>query len=176
MKKLTREEINEMLTQYNSNLARSMYLEAELVNLRHVLAVAEREAIATEAVKTQQYTGMPHGSGVSDPTAQIGSKYADGYQPDYIKDLRADICALDDERAHKSYAVKCVQSWILALGPFERYIVEHQIIGGEPWEMVAAGYEKSYSVSASRSSLRRRKKSALGRIYGIVGIRDQNRA
>lgn len=176
MQRLTREEINDMLTQYNSNLARSMYLEAELVKLRRILAIAENEAMSTEAVCVQQYTGMPHGSGVSDPTAQIGGKYADGYQPDYITELQADVRSMEDEHARKSYAVRCVQSWLLALGPLERYIVEHQMIGGEPWEMVAAGYEKSYSVSASRSSLRRRKKSALGRIYGIVGIRDQNRA
>jgi hypothetical protein len=164
MQQYTRDEILETLAAHNECRARHALLRQELGKLKHILAVEEAGAIETDALKAQHITDMPRGGGLSDPTARIACKYADGYMPKPIQELREDVREMEAQCMAAGQAVWLVDSWVMTLDFRERFAIEKQAIDGMTWREVIAEYERLYGVFLGKRTWVRAKSDALDKI------------
>lgn len=163
---MTKTEVLEMLEGYRCAVGRCGHLEVEITELIKYIQVAlNNRAEDAAAPHAQQISGMPRGSGVGNPTEQIGIMLASKHVPDYIRNMEAHLKELQTERDECARTVSYVEKWLAGLTEKEHWIVSHKIIDGDPWRVCIRDYEKQYGEAVSKDTLRRMRRQALSAIY-----------
>lgn len=168
---MTKADVIQMIESYRNDAARCGHLEVEIAQqgeyLRQAMANRAEDAAGPQA---QQITGMPHGTGVSNPTERIGVALASGYLPDYVRNIEAKLDALKREYDSIRYNVQYVQSWLSGLLDNERFIIQHQMIDRWPWPNVVEAYNAQFGIPLSKDTLRRVKARALNSIFRAAHV------
>lgn len=106
----------------------------ELRRYREIMKKIENlEAERQTVIKLVKYPdGLPHGSGVGDPTAEAGAKLAD-----LAAEISDTIDLLRDERSR-------IEAVISRLPEREYNLMHNRYILGQTWEQVAVNMNYSY--------------------------------
>lgn len=164
---MTPETVDKMLAEYNRCVARHDHILAELDMAKRQIEESMRTAMTDEALTGIQYDGMPHGSGVSNPTESIVVKYLSGYVPRYIKEMQIDAEKLRDELEEANTVILYVGAWMKALNERESFVVKAHVMDHRFWADILIEYQSRWGVF-SKEGLRRLKKRALDKIYDIA--------
>ena len=162
------EIVNEMLSEYLVRSARCEFLECELKMLRGLLEEAKDDMVNDEVSLSQQLTGMPHGTMISDPTGRLGIKIACGYESWRVKDIKAEIENRQSEYESLKYSVSFVQAWLKCLTDKERLLVELKHIQKLSWDEIINKYQREYGQRYGRSGMKIQVAKALEKIYKIA--------
>lgn len=163
---MTKTEVLEMLEGYRCAVGRCGHLEVEIKEtIKYIQDAMNNRAEDAAAPHAQQISGMPRGSGVGNPTEQIGIMLASKYVPDYIRNMEAHLKELQAEHDERARTVSYVEKWLEGLTEKEHWIISHKIIDGDPWRVCLHDYEKQYGEAVSKDTLRRMKRLALGSIF-----------
>ena len=165
---MQRETVDEMLTKYKEYAARVAYLDEMIRQTEHLCESLHHNVIENTVSITQVITDMPRGTTTGDPTGKLGALLADGYTPDYIKQVENDLMSMKIELRSKETVVICVNAWLLGLNPREKFVIEHKIIAGMYWREMVPLYKNEFGEDYSRQGLKRIKKYAMEKIYRIA--------
>lgn len=158
-----------LFSKYRNNVSRYKVISVTLNRLNSDLHKALSEMVEEMAsIQAQQITGMPHGSGISNPTERVALELAEGRETEEVKSLRLKIEQLNNERTELEYNIQYVEAWLAGLTERERLIIEASCIDGESWYNVMRRYQQVYGIEISKSTIRRMKATALGKIYSII--------
>lgn len=175
MQVYSRSEIDAMLTGYRENLARRVHLSEEVKELKRVLdSLTEDSLIDTEVARSQSYENadMPHGGQIGDPTARLGMKFAEGYKPEYYKQLADEYQKKLTGLMRVERAINLVEGWLLILNDKERLVVECRVMEAQTWPDTASRFKGVFGFDVSKSSLKRHKMRGMEKIYRIVEACD----
>lgn len=160
--------VDKMIGNYREYIARCAYLEHDIKEAERLL-VDLRNSIVEDSVNiTVNFSDMPHGQGISDPTGRLGLMLASGYETDYVKQLEQDINARKMELREKIPTVSFVTAWIRALDNKERLIIQEKVIGGLSWRQMVFSFQKCFGDIYSQQGLKRIKGTAMQKIYTIA--------
>lgn len=165
---MTHETVVHMIEAYKQNVGRVEHLE----NLVGVYGLQLKRMEGHEADMlaggAQVITGMPHGSTTGDPTSRMGLMLADGYVPEMMADLIAELEAARAELREKRPSVVFVNAWLKGLTDKERWMIEGKMISGKSWEEMRAEHVRRYLVQCSKATLKRLKVTALEKIFEMA--------
>lgn len=162
------EQVDEMLKSYRECVGRCGHLKSEIDETEKLIAELSATALADASVRAQQYTGMPHGSGVSNPTEQVACMFADGYMPEEIKRLQKELADMKREFRERYPTVHFVEAWMQGLTEKERWIIEQQVIDGVTWRDIMTRCRLKFGIEYTKDGLKRIKARALEKIYKIA--------
>ena len=163
------DEVDAMLSSHLETLGRYHHLEQAVKGLEKRFNAIRSAALANEAGPGgQKLDGMPHASGVGNPTARVACKFADGEYPDYVKPFKAE---LDRALVQKDAAENCIRyvdAWMGGLNGMESWVVKNKVIDGLPWQETVRKYAVDFGVSCSKDRLKRIQDRALDKIYRMA--------
>lgn len=162
------DQVDECLTHYKEYSARCAFLECEIRELKSLAERLRSTAIEDAVTITQVLTDMPHGTCLSCPTERIAVKFADGYTPDYIREIEHEIRKRENEYRSKFPTVVFVEAWLKVLNRRERFIVENKTIGGMFWRELAIEYKKEFGEEYSRQGLKKIRDRAIAKIHKVA--------
>ena len=162
------ETVDQCLANYKEYTARCTFLEHEIHELRFLVEQLRSTAIEDAVTITQVMNGMPHGTGISDPTGRLGSKFADGYVPAYIDDIEKEIKEREQEYRFKYPTIVFVDAWLKVLNRRERFVVEHKTIGGMFWRELVVEYKNEFGEEYSRQGLKKIRDRAIVKIHKVA--------
>lgn len=161
-------EVDKLLGEYRTNKARLAELELRNIERRARLASAQEKALEGDAIRAQQYTGMPHGNAVGRPVEDLALHYVDGYVPQIIRDERSDIEAEQREIDCLRMRVKRVDVWLWCLDIRARYVISAQMIEGHTWQRLEDGSSAVFGYHMTAGGLRKIKRRAMETIYAVA--------
>ena len=162
------EEVRKCLLNYRDYSARVAYLEAEIGRLRMIKESYERTIVEDNVSVTQKLSAPPHGSGVGDPVGILAQRLADGFKPEYIAEIQQEIADKEIEHMVKKMLVSYVDSWLIALNPRERFVIEKQYIGGMFWRETVYEFKERFGEFYTKQGLQKLRARALNKIYEIA--------
>lgn len=165
---MTPEAVDKMLAQYVKAKARCEYLIGYIEKRKEDVRSARATMRADAANGVQVLTGMPHGSGTSDPTGRFGMMFADGWEPEGIREIVEEIQELEKELALKMVTVQLTQSILSVLTDKEVMIVDGKDFQGLSWRELGAKYKAMFDVDVSRETLRRLYRTAKRKLYEVA--------
>lgn len=166
---MTRECVDDLFRSYRFDVGRCGYLETEINRLtKEISRMMDSLAEDASAIRPQQISDMPHGSGVGNPTERIALMLASGWVSDEIKAMQNELAVLQREHDVRSLGTRYVESWLSGLTVRERWILTHQVIDGEYWKEVIAKFKDDFGEDISKDSLKRLKQRALGKVYTMA--------
>ena len=166
---MTHEKVDEMLKAYRFEVGRCGHLEIEISQLQKALDRSLKCLTEDAAsIKSQQLSDMPKGTTVGSPTERIAIMLASGWLPEDIRKMQGELASLKDEYAQRYFTVLFVSSWLNGLTERERWIIEHQVIGGEYWKEVIGKFRIEFNEDTSKDSLKRLKQRALDKVYRMA--------
>lgn len=166
---MRRESVDEMLRNYREYSARCLYLECCIKDTEGKLNRIRASALPDAISITQHYSDMPgRKGGTSDPTATVATRFADGYKPEDVQELEAELASMRGELRDKTPTVVFSEIWLDALNDKERFVVEKQAMDGLFWREVATAFCEKFGARYSSISLKRIRRGALEKIYKIA--------
>lgn len=166
---MTPERVKELLEKYQSNRARLKHLHVEIAELQRAIEHEQRHALGDQAIRAQQYSGMPHTNAVNKAVEDAAIRFADGYQTPLVKQWRQDLDALQQEAVTLETAVGYVDVWLEALSDHERMVMlNHHPIGTMSWRELSAASPRLFGYFVSESGLRKIKERATAKINRIA--------
>ena len=163
------ERIDSLLTNYKPNKARLAHLRREADELRRSIQSEQLHAVETDAIRAQQYSGMPHTGAINRAMEDTALRYADGYQSPILRDWSRDLAAMEQEITSLEYAVGYVGEWLDALDDEERVVlISHTPIGPMSWRELAFASKRLLGYELSQSGLRKIGESAKRKIYDMA--------
>lgn len=162
---MTRDKVDALLKAYRMDVGRCGHLKAEIGQLEKDIkrASASMDEDLT-SIKSQQMTGMPHGSDVGNPTERLGMMLASGWVSNDVRELEKELADKQQEYEQRYFTVVFVTAWLEGLSERERWIVEHQVIDGEFWREVISKFGREFE-EASKDTLKRLRQRAMEKIY-----------
>lgn len=169
----TKAKVDDALKTYMGDKARAEHLSLEIAELERRIKTAVSNLAEDEAgPRAQRITDMPHGTGVGNPTEELGIKLASGWLPPEVKEMQGELKSFQFEYSDLMLKVRFVDAWMGALSERERWMVEHQCMRNEFWRDVLCDYEKTFGGYATKETLKRLRANAFKQIYGIAGIKN----
>ena len=165
---MTHETVIQMIEAYRLNVGRVEHLENLVSVYSASLKRMEGNKADMMAGGAQVISGMPHGSTTGDPTSRMGLMLADGYVPEIMADLIAELEAANAELQEKRPAVVFVWAWLKGLTDKECWMIEGKMISGKSWEEMRAEHVRQYHVQCSKATLKRLKATALDKIFEMA--------
>lgn len=162
------ESVDQCLANYREYTARCTFLEHEIHELQALVERLKRTTVEDAVSITQVMNGMPRGTDISDPTGRIGTKFADGYVPDYIREIEEEIRQRESEYRFKLPAIVFVDAWLKVLNKRERFVIENKTIGGMFWRELAVAYKEEFGEEYSRQGLKKIRDRAIVKIYKVA--------
>ena len=159
---MTKQIVMQHLKAYRSALGRCAHLRVEIEQIK-----AAREGTRTDMIDAMNFgpkgePGMPHGTGVADPTPRIADALVmDGHVGNMDARIRSAQIAL----GHTMTTVKFVEGWLRCLNAREKFVFKRQVIDEIPWRIIADDYRAAYGEHASKDTLKRIRDRALDKIY-----------
>ena len=160
--------VDEMLSKYRLCLGKSEHLRIEINILRKRVENLRDTAMTDTALTGLQYTGMPHGSGVSDVTGRVAVRFADGYKPQYVLENEQDLRNLEEEKSAADAVILFVGGWLNALNERERFVIEQKDCNGQTWAKVTDEFCKQFGMAYSKEGIKRIHDKAKRKIYLIA--------
>lgn len=161
-------DLDERLKKYRANKARLAYLEAEEITLRRWLTICESQSVNDRISLSQAITGMPHGSGIGDPTGRLATDIASGKVSEFVNQVLDDLNSLNAQKGVLYLSVRSVEVVLEALGDREREVLTLKIIDDRDWKDTAIQMNSMHNNSYSIRSLQRLLDRALEKAYEIV--------
>ena len=112
---------------------------------------------------------MPHGNGVSDPTARFALLSAQGWLSEDAKQVKGEIERCEAEYKEKMMAVSIVDMVMGVLTEKERYVIEAKCFEEMTWAEVEERFEKNHEHHLSIATLKRTFRSAKLKMFAIAG-------
>ena len=162
------QNLMEILKNYRPLRARCAYLQSQLEMLERFLRICEGEMIEDQVTMSQAITGMPHGSGVGDPTARLAMDIASGKVTEFVKQIWQEIEQTREELDRTSPDVRTVEIVLEALNERERILLEMKMIDEYSWAEILGTMKRKYSNSYSKRSLQRLLDRAIDKACEIV--------
>ena len=162
------EIVSEALSMHLERLARCEFLENEVKILREMLEVAEREMVDDAVSLSQELTGMPHGTSISDPTGKLGLKLACGFESWNVKQIREEIERLQGEYNTLRYWVAFVRAWLKCLTDKERMLIELKYIQKLSWDEIINAYQRAYGQKYGKSGMKVLVQKSIEKVYKIA--------
>ena len=162
------EQVNEKLENYRASRARLEHLKMEAEELLRQIQIEAANAAANEAIRCQQYTGMPHPSGVNRSVEDAAIRYADGYSGQLARQWENERAEMLREVGVLERSVRYVDTWLSALEEKERVVVTNHIIDKVSWNELSAMSRSLFGYHMSVSGLRSIGREALRKIYDIA--------
>ena len=162
------QRFDEILKKYRSMKARYAYLQTQLVMLERYLAICRGEMIDDKVSMSQAITGMPHGSGVVDPTSRLAIDIASGEVTVFVKQIQEDIERTSQEIQKIEPDIKIIEIVLEAMSERELAVMEMKMIDDLSWSKVLDEMNKRYNNSYSKRSLQRLLDRAVGKAYEII--------
>lgn len=166
---MTPEKVDELMGVYLEHSARCKFLEGEIELLNGMLQQAKDEMVEDSVTMSQAMTGMPHGSGTSDPTALLGMRFAGGEVTWRVSQIEEELKKLQQELKQKRWTVVFVDAWMACLNERERLLVDHKILRKETWTEISASYAERYNIIPSKNGMRNIIRFAMDKIYTVAG-------
>ena len=162
---MQREVVEKTLCQYRHNKGRCEFLAVEIDKLEYEIKLGMANIVADEAaIGAQVISDMPHGTKIGNPTEETGIRLADGWVPQYIKDMREEVAKLRDEQHQLMISVNFVDAWLRGLSEREAWIIKVTYIDNESWERIASMHKKEFDSELTAKTLRKHKKAAFEKI------------
>ena len=162
------EQINEALSSYLERVARCEYLENEIKLLHEILEHEEKIMVNDSVSLSQELTGMPHGTSISDPTGKLGLKLACGFESWSVKQIKEEIKKLTDEYNNQKYWVAFVVAWLKCLTEKEKMLIELKYIQKLSWDEIISRYQRAYGQKYGKSGIKVLVQKSIEKIYGIA--------
>lgn len=162
------EVINEALSMYLERVARREFLDNEIKLLRDMLEAAVTEMVDDEVSLSQELTGMPHGTAISDPTGKLGLRLACGFESWSVMQIREELKKLQDEYYTLTHWVAFVDAWMKCLTEKERLLVELKYIQKLSWDEIISNYQRKYGQRYGRSGMKIQVAKAMEKVYKIA--------
>lgn len=165
---MTLAEIEAKIRGYNEARGRRAYLDAQIIlKSRELERLLANLAVYEAGPAAQVITGMPHGTRLSDPTAETAMRLAEGPEPPEVRALRNEIAKLEDQRAAADADVCLVDAMLIALTEPERYVITHQLIDAQYWAQVVDEWESESGQQSTKAILKRLKSKALEKLQRV---------
>ena len=165
---VTLAEIEAKIRGYNEARGRRAYLDAQIIlKSRELERLLANLAVYEAGPAAQVITGMPHGTRLSDPTAETALRLAEGHEPPEVKALKREIAKLEDQRAAADADVCLVDAMLIALTEPERYVITHQLIDAQYWSQVVDAWEGESRQPSTKAILKRLKSKALEKLQRV---------
>lgn len=162
------ETVQEMLRSYRQNIGRRDYLAVRIKQMENHIANMTREITESEAIKAQQYSDMPHGSTVGDPTSSLAIRLASGVINDDISAIHKELARLNREHRGVSLSISCVDAWLNGLNPREEWVIRKHVIDDLCWRMVLPAYKREFGEEYSKHTLQKLKSHAMSKIVAMA--------
>lgn len=162
------QRLNEVLKNYRSKKARYAYLQETIKTLERWTAICRGEMINDMISLSQAITGMPHGSGVGDPTGRLGLDIASGDVSPFVKQVEKELINARKEMDCIRTDIKTVEIVLKSLGDREREVLVLKIIDDRDWQDTVEQMNGLHNNSYSKRSLQRLLERALDKAYEIV--------
>lgn len=162
------QRLNEVLKNYRSRKARYTYLQETVKTIERWLAICKGEMINDMVSLSQALSGMPHGSGVGDPTGRLGLDIASGEVSPFVKQAEKELKEIEGEIQSIGYEIKVCETIFEALGDREREVMILKIVDDRDWKYTLAQMNDMHNNSYSKRSLQRLLERALDKAYEIV--------
>lgn len=166
---MDRADVQSLIKNYNINCGRAAHIQIQTAELSARLSLLQSRLVYDETGPgAQNITGMPHGTAISDPTAEVAVRLASGYETDEMKSIRAKITALNDEFEALRIKIAYVDAWVKGLNIYERWLILRQSIDETHWRDLEESYKKEFGYYVSSRHLQRMRNAALEKIYTIA--------
>ena len=164
---MTEKRIFEMLANYREHAARVAFLEKEIPELEKLINDCKSSIVSDEVNITQVISDMPRGGMTSDPTGRLGAMLAEGFVPQRIREIEAELAEKKNEFSQKRITVVFVEAWLSGLSRRERFLVTAKDIDGETWTEIVDDYEREFEPKCEKT-LRRKYDTAIDKIKQIA--------
>lgn len=114
-------------------------------------------------VKTQNLSGMPHGTHISDPTAQIAIDTIEGRIPHEAQLLSLRIDQKRTEWQDKRLQLLYIDVWLDMLTEAERWVIQMHCIERYSWQTLVLKSPDVFGDQRSKDTLRRIYRAALAK-------------
>lgn len=169
----TKSAVDDILKTYLDDKARALHLALEIHDAESEISAFLARLPAYEAgPRAQVITGMPHGTGVGNPTEQVALKLASGWEPQELKVMRAKLADKLTEYNALTTRLSYVEAWLLVLNDRERWVVLHQYMQQDYWRDILEDYQKAFGAFASKDTLKRLRAKAFKKIYAVAQIKS----
>lgn len=165
---MTAERVDEALSRYAEAVSRTEYLREQNRLLNEALQLALSHMVSDEVSLSQQLTGMPHGTMISDPTGRLGMWFAEGHESWTVEQIKAEIKTNKGEIASLRWVVCFVPAWIKGLNDNEARLIRLKYFNRLTFSEMAEAVEKETGVLLSRSGIVSKLKAAKRRIYRLA--------
>lgn len=162
------ERVDEALAKYPEATARTEYLTQQNKLLQEALSIALTQ-MANDAVSlSQQLTGMPHGTKISDPTGRLGIWFAEGHETWTVEQIRAEIARNEEEIASLRWILVFVRAWMMALNDKESALIRWKYFDRLSWTEISRKVYETYGVKYGKRGLSYMIEAARKRIYRMA--------
>lgn len=162
------QKLDEIFKKYRTDKARYAYLKSELETLGHWLRMCESQSINDRISLSQAISGMPHGSGIGDPTGRLAIDIASGKVSEFVKQILEDMKQAQDEMDIIGIRIRTVENVLQALVDREREVLIFKIIDDRDWGDTVNQMNGLHNNSYSKRTLQRLLDRALEKAYAVV--------
>ena len=162
------QRLDKILEDFRFNKARYAWLQAEVITLERWLNLCQSQSINDRISLSQAITGMPHGSGVGDPTGRLALDIASGEVSVFVKQIQEDLNKVNAEMLRIAPDISAVEIILDSLNDREREVLIFKMIDKRDWKDTMLQMNELHNNSYSIRSLQRLLERALGRAYEIV--------
>lgn len=165
---MTPQRLDEIFKNYRVTKARMIYLTDLEKRLDRRLRILKGEMVEDMQSFSQAITGMPHGSGVGDPTGRLGVDIASGKVTPFIKQVEEELTEARSEMIRIGPDVNTVEVVLQALGDREREVLVLKIIDDRDWGDTVDQMNGLHNGAYSKRTLQRLLDRALEKAYEVV--------
>jgi len=162
------QRLDEVLKKHRATKARYEWLKSETITLERWLALCQSQSVNDRISLSQAITGMPHGSGIGDPTGRLAIDIASGEVSVFVKQIQDDLNEVRSEMLRLAPDISAVEIVLTALGDREREVLIFKVIDDRSWNDTVDQMNELHNNSYSKRSLQRLLDRALGKAYEIV--------
>lgn len=159
------EKVDEALAGYPEAVSRTEYLTQQNALLRDALRLALAQMPNDEVSLSQQLTGMPHGTKISDPTGRLGMWFAEGHETWTVGQIRAEIAQNEREIASLRWMIVFVPAWLKALNDKESALIRWKYFDRLSWAEIGRKVYMTYGTRYGKAGIYKLLAAAKDRIY-----------
>lgn len=161
-------ELDEKLRNYRVVKARYAYLQHQLESLERYMAICRGTMISDQISMSQAITGMPHGSGVGDPTGRLAMDIASGKVSVFVKQIEEETKVAREKLDETKEELRVVEIVLEAMSEREKEIVMMKAVDDMSWSEITQEMNEKHQGSYGKRSLQRLYDRAMEKAYKTV--------
>lgn len=131
----SRDDIYRLLRAHKENVGRCAILRADIQYVENLSNIKSDALIEEMAFRSSSNSGMPSGTGISDPTSSIAVKVADR-RAQIAREWGKNLIDMETELYERLRDLGYVDGWLSGLKEREKLVVEKHIIDGIVWDKI----------------------------------------